>query len=257
MNRRAMQKPSLITSNARKSVIERVQLRLSTIGFTIHNATTSWRTTSVKTDIFHFDLLKPSVCRKWRVPPGSFCLFPMCFYPSLPSLSDTWERCDASTPLPYPVPAIRAQLRWQIFKGIFQPSCPQRTVYGLGNELGIVDRLASDIELVIDRKLGPFWSRFNKPTELLQTLQAENDVVGREQEGPVDIGAKESHIRLFYLGFAALWLEDFDLALSVLTKCRAHARWRPLGIPGTFDPRPVLDCIDRGLAKARQGASRE
>jgi hypothetical protein len=251
-----MQKPSPIANKARKSIIERVQLRLSEIGFSIHDATTSWRMTSVKTDVFHFYLLRPAICRKWRVPLGSFQLFPMCFYPSLPSLSDAWERCEASTPLPYPVPPIRAQLRWQVFKGIFQSGCQQETVYGLADEPGIVDRIASDIEIVIDRKLMPFWSRFNEPSELLRTFRVAEDVNGREQEGPVDIGAKESHIRLFYFGFTALWLEDYELALSVLTRCRAHAKWRPLDIPDGFDTRPVLDCIDRGLAQARMGASR-
>jgi hypothetical protein len=248
-----MRTPSLTPKKTRTSVIERVQSRLGEIGFSIHDATTSWRMTNVKVDIFHFDLLSPSVCRRWRVPLGSFSLFPKCFFPALPSLSDSWEQCDASVPVPYPVPPIRAQLRWQVFKGIRQTSCPQQTVYGVTDEEGIVGRLADDITTAIDQKLVPFWSRYNDPFKLLQTLREEEDVIGWDWEGAVDIGSINSHIRLFYLGFAALWLEDHALAVSALTECRAHRKWQPLGIPGTFDSRPVLDCIDRGLARARKG----
>ncbi len=248
-----MEKSRLTPKKIRMSVIERAQLHLSEIGFSIHDATTSWRMTDVKVDIFHFDLLSPLICRKWRVPLGSFCLFPECFFPALPSLSDAWEKCDASTPLRSPVPVNRAQLRWQVFKGIQQPNCPQKTVYGLADEEGIAYHLADDIMAVIDRKLVPFWSQYNDPLNLLQMLQEEEDVIGRDQEGPVDIGAKASHTRLFYLGFAALWLEDYALALSALTECRAHRKWQPLRIPGAFDTQPVLDCIDRGLAQAQEG----
>lgn len=240
----------------RKLIIQRVQSHLSKIGFLTHDRTTSWRTTNVKTDIFHFDLLSSSVCRKWRVPLGSFCIFPECFFPALPSLADAWEKCDASVSLPYPVPASRAQLRWQVFRGIHQAACPHKTVYCLIDEEDIVYRIADDIVDVIEHKLTKFWHRYEDPSELLRTLQEEEDVTGRDQEGPVDIGAKGSHIRLFYLGFTALWLEEYALAASALAECRAHRKWQPLEIPGTFDTRPVLDCIDRGLAQARARATR-
>lgn len=250
-----MQEPALTPKRIRTKMIERVQSHLQRIGFSIHNATTSWRPTNIKVDILHFDLLSPSICRKWHVPLGSFCLFPECFFPALPSLSDEWEKCDATVPLPNPVPAIRAQLRWQVFKGLHQPNCPQRIVYGLGSDEDIIACLVDDIVGVVDRKLVSFWSRYDSPPELLRTLQVDDDVVGQDREGPVDIGAKDSHIRLFYLGFAALWMEDYALAISSLTKCRAHRKWQPSGIPGTFDTRPVLDCIDRGLNRARKGAA--
>lgn len=140
-----MQKLFLTPKKARRSIIERVQSHLGRAGFSIHDETTSWRMSNVKVDILHFDLLSPAICRKWRVPVGSFCLFPECFFPALPSLSDTWEACDSSTPLQYPVSATRAQLRWQVFKGIHQSNCPQKTVYGLTKEENIVDYLADDI----------------------------------------------------------------------------------------------------------------
>ena len=248
-----MQNPSLTPMKARQSIIERVQSHLSEVGFSMHDETTSWRISNVKVDVLHFDLLSPSICRKWRVPVGSFCLFPKCFFPALPSLSDAWEKCDASTPLQYPVPALRAQLRWQVFKGIYQINCLQRTVYGFTKEENIVDHLVNDIVTVIDRKLLPFWLLYSDPLKLLHTLREEDDVVGEDREGPVDIGARGSHIRLFYLGFVALWLKDYVLALSALTECKAHRKWQPLGIPGTIDTQPVLHCIDQGLVRAWVG----
>jgi hypothetical protein len=243
--------PSSI-SKARGKIVARVQSHLTDIGFSIHDKTTSWRIGNVKTDIFHFDMLTPALCRKWRVPIGSFGVFPMCFFPALPSLSDSWEKCDASLPLPIPPPARRAQLRYQSLKTIQQSKCPQRTIYCFSKEESEIDRIIKDILQTIDCKLSRFWSQYNDPRELLRSLKQDEQIGGPTEEGIVDVGSIGSHIRLFYLGFTALWLEEYALAASVLTECRAHKKWLPSGMLGDFDTRPVLDCLDKGLLYARE-----
>jgi hypothetical protein len=197
-------------------------------------------------------MLSPAVCRKWRVPAGSFSIFPKCFFPALPSLADAWEVCDASSPVPDPVPAYRGQFRYQVFKNFVQRSCASRIVYYLAPDEDVVERIVEDILTITEERVCSFWSRYEDPAEVLRSLQSEEDQLGRDSEGLVDIGAKGSHIRLIYTGFAALWMEDYELALTILSECRRHPKLQPSQRPGVFDTRPVLACIDRGIARARE-----
>jgi hypothetical protein len=238
----------------RKNIIERVQSRLTDMGFLVQDETTSWRSNETNVDIFHFDLLNASACRKWRVPAGSFCLDPKCFFPALPSLSSEWEACDSSTSLSSPVPHIRAQLRFAVFKGIYQHDCLSNTVYSISKDQSIIEYIVDDLYRVIDMKLINFWSTYRNPHRLLQSLKEDDDVLGRDKEGLIQIGDKGSHIRLFYLGFTALWVEEYDLAISALSECRQSSKWR-VNVPGAFDGQPVLQCIDKGLARARDGVA--
>ncbi|MGE0253682.1 MAG: hypothetical protein AB7N54_14265 [Alphaproteobacteria bacterium] len=241
---------------ARRRIIGAVQAHLTTLGFETHDATTSWRPSSTKVDIFHFDLLSPGICQKWRVPMGSFGIFPECHFPALPSLGDAWERCDPSYPSPTPVAEPRAQFRLKVFKGIDQQDGTHGVVYGMPQDDQATEVIIADIKSIIDTKVLQFWSRFEYPGEVLRTLQFDRDVTGYDEEGVVDIGETGSHIRLFYLGFAALWLEDYALALSTLRECRSKPRWQPMNIKGDLDTRPILDCIDRGIVRAEEGLKR-
>jgi hypothetical protein len=209
--------------------------------------------TNAKVDIFNFDPMPAGICRKGGVPLGSFWIEPKCFFPALPSLAAAWEECDAATPLPTPVPEVRAQVKLKVFKGIDQPGCPSNLIYTPPRSNDEAELVVKDIISVIDRKATPFWSMYEDPARLLQSLQEDEDVWGRDQEGLLQIGGKGGHIRLFYLGFTALWLEEYKLAIDSLTACKTKPQWRPSGIKGDLDPRPIVACIDRGLVRAREG----
>jgi hypothetical protein len=217
-------------------------------GFRDRKARTAWRRTNRKIDVFYLQFLSPSVCRKWRVPTGSFSLEPGCFFPFIPSLNGKSVGEDQSK-TSHPWHGL-CQIGLVVFKYIHQRECPPSNIWWVGAQTDYAETVIADVLNQVRSKVLPFYSRFEDAHELLRTLLEEDDALGTGKEGIRDIGNKDSPVRLFYTGFAALEREQWEQALAAFVRCREKA------LTFSWKDRPdILSCIGHGLERAKQGAA--
>jgi hypothetical protein len=218
------------------------------VGFTDKKGTVAYRRRPTKIDVFFVLYLPPEVCRKWGVPDGSFSLEPGCFFPYLPSLNSE-KVCEDQSHITQPWEGL-CQIRLRVHKSIRQPEAPPANIWWVGDRPEVADAVIEDVLRQVRSKVWPFYDRFDDPEAVLQALLEERDVLGSNDEGVWDMGQPGSWGRLFYIGYAALKCQKWDLALDAFTRCRdveRAAKWSHRS--------DIVACIERGLAEARRAVA--
>jgi hypothetical protein len=229
----------------KKQLVRAIFQALNAEGFDETKGTTSWRRTHRKVDVFKVEFFSPAVCRKWRVPPGSFSLRPSCFFPFIPSINAEPIVCGGQPQIAQPEEGL-CQLRLTIHKSISQRECSPPNIWCV--DASQPDLLIADVLSHLTRDALPFYARFEDTDELLRTLIEEEWDFGRA--GIWDFGKKDSPIRLLYIGFCALENQQWEVAANALLRCREKAGnifWKE---------RPdILSCIEDGLKRSEQATS--
>jgi hypothetical protein len=217
-------------------------------GFTERQTETAWRRTNRKIDILHLQFLGSAICKKWRVPFGSFSLEPGCFFSSIPSLNGEHIILDQSIVV-RPWYGLR-QIGLRVFRRLYQEECPRHNLWWVGSGPDHVENVIYDVIERINSVVLPFYSRFEDDEEPLRTLLEEDGVPLSKKEGLFDFGNKDSPRRLFYIGFAALEREHWPLAIECFLKCHERANASILKKNLEF-----MSAVEKGLDRARQGAA--
>jgi hypothetical protein len=198
------------SETALQSVIHDCEEHLRPFGFTRTTRSTLWRQTPVKFDLLNFDLIPRSRQQKWHVPPGSFLIEPSCLFPSLPRLGGITNQ------ILVPGKGF-GQIRLSVWPRNLPVPARSPNVWWVDLATDAYTAAKASVLSALVSTIVPFFAQFEDLSELIRTLQEDEDAIGGE--GVWDFGKKGSPRRLIYLGFAAIESEQWELASSSFREC--------------------------------------
>lgn len=198
-----------------------LEARLARVGFK-RVGRTARRRTNRKWDLLTIEPIRKSICHKWNVPFGSIAIEAACFLPFVPPKD--LSQCPCCRTDRAPSSFLDGQIRLWINRQIFQEEVKNAP------NLWFVDSRMPKNSVIIDEIIGvienqaiPFFSEIEELDKFLQFLQSDvRDSAG--SPGIWHIGNPGSYIRLFYTGFIALELGEWQVAHNALVSCYDTAK---------------------------------
>jgi hypothetical protein len=225
---------------SRRAVADRCRRELTALGFAGRKAWTAWRLTSVKFDIVELVILSNGRCASWGEPYGSFLVEVNCLFPFLPRLNHVSRVFDPASGY--------GQLRLHFHRTMVQREVRTSSLWWAGDDEETQACVGDDVLQNLRSKALPFFERFEDRSELLRTLQGDEDAMG-QREGVWEFGKPGSITRLLYMGFAAIELSNWELATRSLRECEVKVAEKREVVKKLVAP-GILPYVVQGLEAA-------
>lgn len=234
--------PTMDKRIVEKSLKDRLWPLLEVRGFQTFRGTTAWRHAEKKIDVVHIEFFNKGLHDKWGTTPYSFALATGCFSPFIPPITQPSIQQDKNGLL---LPKETAcHLRKTPSRKLRQGDCKIPNVWYVDPEGEYLAPAVTDAKEVLEGEVLSWFKRFDDSYELLRTLLEDPEDMSTSNNC-WGFGRKNSPVRFFLIGFAALELQKWQMARDTLQQALITGRFAAL--TGT---EAIEDEIRRGIAKA-------
>jgi hypothetical protein len=236
---KAPKKPSVDVKTVEKALEDALWPLLKAHGFDAFKGRTAWRHQEKKIDVVEIQFFSKSQARKLGITPYSFALPVGCFFSFIPSYGTARLADQNGVLLPE---EVWCHLRKAPSKTLKQSECKMTGVWYIDPFGKYLERAVTDVKHIIEVDILPWLDRFDRLEEVLRTLLEDEEDQRIRGWG---FGRKDSPLRFYLIGFVALKLQQWQLALDALQQALGTG-----SRPALAGNNEVNEHIRRAIARA-------